>query len=80
LMALPSDQAASSVSPDATATPMGRVIAVNGAKCTVLLDDAHTPGADRQAPRAQMGALLAIEVERSLVLAMVCGLSVTSPS
>lgn len=79
-MAIVPDQAALGISGDATAMPMGRVIAVNGAKCTVLLDDTHNPNADRHAARAQMGALLAIEVERSLVLAMVCGLSVTSPS
>ncbi|MDX2202688.1 MAG: DUF87 domain-containing protein [Hyphomicrobiaceae bacterium] len=58
---------------------MGRVIAVNGARCTVLLDGATSAG-PAPASRARIGSLLTIEGSGGTVLATVCGLNVTHPS
>lgn len=59
--------------------PMGRVVAVNGARCTVLLE-AESGLARAPQEEAHMGALLAIQGSRGTVLAMVCGLTVPQPS
>ncbi len=59
---------------------IGRIVAVTGSKAIVLLD-AVIDGRSRQAlPRPEMGTLLAIDTDTTIVLAIVTGLSVPVPS
>ena len=55
------------------ASGIGRVIAVSGGQCRIALDP---PAASATQPRAQMGALLAIQTAGGAVLAVVSSLSV----
>ena len=57
---------------------IGRIVSVTGAKAIVLLDSDGRTG--EASPRPDMGTLLAIETDETIVLAIVSALSVPVPA
>ncbi|MEO1207708.1 MAG: DUF87 domain-containing protein [Pseudomonadota bacterium] len=59
---------------------IGRIVSVTGAKAIVLLDGAQDRPNNQVSDRPEMGTLLAIDTENTVVLAIVSALSVPVPS
>lgn len=59
---------------------IGRIVSVTGAKAIVLLDGAQDRPSNQVSDRPEMGTLLAIDTENTVVLAIVSALSVPVPS
>lgn len=59
---------------------IGRIVSVTGAKAIVLLDGPHESSARAINHRPEMGTLLAIDTENTVVLAIVSALSVPVPA
>ncbi|MFZ4805806.1 MAG: hypothetical protein ACOYLQ_01010 [Hyphomicrobiaceae bacterium] len=64
--------------PDNSDPSIGRIVSVTGSKAIVLLDQSH-PNSQRTV-RPEMGTLLAIEQAATVVVAIVCALSVPVPA
>ena len=58
---------------------IGRIVSVTGSKAIVILDPPLADSEDAAKVRAEMGTLLAIETHKSIVLAIVAGMSVPVP-
>ena len=65
--------------PEVTDRSIGRIVSVTGSKAIVLLDGTKG-GQVRAADRPDMGTLLAIDTEKTVVLAIVSALSVPVPA
>ncbi len=59
---------------------IGRIASVTGSKAILLLDITHENDPKNQADRPEMGTLLAIDTDRTIVLATVSALSVPVPA
>ncbi len=59
---------------------IGRIVSVTGSKAIVLLDGAQDAGPRVAVDRPEMGTLLAIDTENTVVLAIVSALSVPVPA
>lgn len=62
-----------------TDATIGRIVSVTGSKAIVMLDNGRSSGL-APAARPEMGTLLAIEQEATVVVAIVCALSVPVPA
>ncbi len=64
----------------ATDRSIGRIVSVTGSKAIVMLDGPKKDSQARPADRPDMGTLLAIDTEKTVVLAIVSALSVPVPA
>ncbi len=65
---------------DPTDGSIGRIVSVTGSKAIVILDAAPAESQEADKVRPEMGTLLAIETHKSIVLAIVAGMSVPVPA